>query len=260
MQQLRRFNPASSSNWRGVTSAWHLTTSVNIAADGSVPHASAVGAMGVRFGLHNGLNKTQIELLDAVRASEIKTFGWPFAVLLENRDEYKPRPLGDGIRAEVSIDEKTRKSYDYWAARKNGDLYATQGYFEDQREDSALFFNTRIVRVTEALMFASRFYTALGAAPDAKISARFTHSGLAGRTLKSASPNRRLSTSPMSHEKVSETETVIMLIHNALVDEVQRVCAPMFMLRHCASIRERRSHVSGGGCALVSVSGQRQGR
>ena len=54
------------------------------------------------------------------------------------------------------------------------------------RDRSALFFNTRIVRVTEALMFASKFYAALGAAPGAKISARFTHSGLAGRTLKSA--------------------------------------------------------------------------
>jgi hypothetical protein len=81
-------------------------------------------------------------------------------------------------------------------------------------------------------MFAGKFYTTLGTAPDAKISARFTHSGLAGRTLKSASANRSLSRSPMSHEEVSETETVIVLgdIHNALVDEVQRVCAPMFML------------------------------
>jgi hypothetical protein len=68
-------------------------------------------------------------------------------------------------------------------------------------------------------------------APDAKISARFTHSGLAGRTLKAVG-NRLLLSSPTLHEQVSETETVIVLgdIHNALVDEVQRVCAPMFML------------------------------
>ena len=74
-------------------------------------------------------------------------------------------------------------------------------------------------------MFAGKLYTALGAAPDAKISARFTHSGLAERTLKSAGPNRRLSGSPTTHEQVSETETVIVLgdIHDALVDEVQRV-------------------------------------
>ena len=55
----------------------------------------------MRFGLHDGLNKSQIELLSAVRASQIKTFGWPIAVLLENRDEYRPRPFGDGIRGDV---------------------------------------------------------------------------------------------------------------------------------------------------------------
>jgi len=188
------------------------------------------GTMELRFALHDGLNKSQVELLNAVRASEIKTFGWPIAVTLENRTEYRPRPFGDGIRAEIPAAE--HQSYDYWAVRKSGDFYLLQSFFEDSREKNALFFNTRIVRVTEAFMFAERLYTALGAAPDAKISARFTHNGLAGRTLKSAGPNRRLSGSPTALESVSETESVIVLgeIQNALVDEVQRVCAPMLML------------------------------
>ena len=107
-----------------------------------------------------------------------------------------------------------------------------QSFFEDQRTENALYFNTRIVRVTEALLFASRLYTALGAAPDARISARFTHTGLAGRTLTSSVLNRYVSGAPKSHEQMSETETVIVLgdIQAALVDEVRRVCAPMFML------------------------------
>jgi hypothetical protein len=201
-----------------------------------------VGAMEVRFGLHNGLNKSQIELLSAVRASQILTFGWPIAVLLENRPECRPRPFGDGIRAELAFPGArtlaelgfagVRTSYDYWAVRKNGDFYLLQSFFEDSRERNALFFNTRIVRVTEALMFAGKLYTALGAAADAKISARFTHNGLAGRTLKSASTNRWLSDDRKSHDQLSETEAVIVLgdIRSALVDEVRRVCAPMFML------------------------------
>ena len=75
-------------------------------------------------------------------------------------------------------------------------------------------------------------YATLGAAPDAKISARFTHRGLAGRTLTSSVINRYVSGTPKSHEPVSETEAVIVLgdIQAALVDEVERVCAPMFML------------------------------
>ena len=189
------------------------------------------GTMEVRFGLHNGLNKSQIELLSAVRASQILTFGWPIAVLLENRPEYSPHPFGDGIRAELAFSDG-RTSYDYWAVRKNGDFYLMQSLFEDSREKNALFFNTRIVRVTEALMFAGKLYAAIGAAPDAKLSVRFTHNGLAGRTLKSASSNRRLSEDRKSHEQLSETEAVIVLgdIKSALVDEVRRVCAPMFML------------------------------
>jgi hypothetical protein len=220
--------PILSDEW---FSAQHKTatggfTHLNIGIDDRLK-----GAMEVRFGLHNGLNKSQVELLNAVRASQVHTFGWPIAVLLENRPECRPRPSGDGIRAELAFADD-RHSYDYWAVRKSGDFYLLQSFFEDTREKNALFFNTRIVRVTEALMFAGKLYTALGAAPDAKISARFTHSGLAGRTLKSASANRYLSSSRSTAEQASESETVIVLgeIHNALVDEVQRVCAPMFML------------------------------
>lgn len=198
---------------------------------GQMPHINDIGGMEMRMGLHAGLNKTQVELLNAVRASEIKTFGWPFAVTLESREDSKPRPFGDGIRAEISI--KERKSYDYWAARKNGDFYAMQGYFEDQQgAPDALFFNTRIVRLTEALMFASRFYIALGATPEAKLSIRVTHRGLRGRTLKSIGGNRILFDTPASHEQMTETEAVIVLgsLRDTLVDEVRRVCAPMFML------------------------------
>jgi hypothetical protein len=200
------------------------------ATEGLTKLSQLTGAMEVRFGLHSGLNKSQMELLSAVRASQIITFGWPIAAFLEETREYRPRPFGDGIRAELPAPASDR--YDYWAVRKNGDFYLLQSLFEDSRERNALFFNTRIVRVTEALMFAGKLYTRLGAAADAKISARFTHSGLAGRTLKSSSPNRQLSVDRKSHEQVSETETVIVLgdIKSALVDEVRRVCAPMFML------------------------------
>ncbi|MFV0673054.1 toll/interleukin-1 receptor domain-containing protein [Variovorax sp. tm] len=201
--------------------------------DGELPLFGDIGAMEVRLGLHSGLNKTQIELLNAVRAAEIHTFGWSIAPLLEGRPEYKPRPFGDGIRAEVSInDQGGRNSYDYWAARKSGDFYLLGSFFEDRQDAGVLYFNTRIVRVTEALLFAGKLYASLGATADAKISARFTHTGLTARTLKAAGQNRRLPRRSKSDEAVSETETVIVLgdIQRSLVDEVRRVCEPMFML------------------------------
>lgn len=97
------------------------------------------GHMELRFGLHGGINKSQIELLNAMRKSEIHTFGWPIGITIDNREEYKPRPYGDGIRAEISIKDKS-SSYDYWAARKTGDFYLLQSLFEDMRDERKIFF------------------------------------------------------------------------------------------------------------------------
>src|SRR5205823_7077602 len=54
-------------------------------------------SMELRYALHSPVNKSQMELLNAVRKSEIHTFGWPIGVILENKAEYRPRPSADGI-------------------------------------------------------------------------------------------------------------------------------------------------------------------
>jgi hypothetical protein len=190
--------------------------------------------MELRFAVHAGLNKSQIELLNAVRKSEIRTFGWPIGVTLENRDEYRPRPFENGIRAEVTITEhglSGTPSYDYWALRSSGDFYLLQSLFEDQRAENKIFFNTRIVRVTEALLFAANLYNNLGAAPEARLSVRVTHRGLKGRELTSSSLNRDILPGT-ANEHQSQTEIVVELgrIRETLVDDVQRLTAPMFML------------------------------
>lgn len=51
------------------------------------------GSMELRFALHAPVNKSQIELLSAVRSSEIQTFGWPIGVLLENLRSSDRDPL-----------------------------------------------------------------------------------------------------------------------------------------------------------------------
>lgn len=192
------------------------------------------GAMETRFALHEPTRKSQIELLNAVRISEIHTFGWPFAVTLENRDEFKPRPETDGIRAEIEVTGKgplESPAYDFWYARTNGDFYALQSLFEDERQPNAVFFNTRIVRVTEALMFASNFYQNLGVPADARVSIQITHYGLRGRTLTSSSPNRhvfaRTTTAPTSESQIVDE---VGKIRENLVAHVKQVTAPMFQL------------------------------
>lgn len=190
--------------------------------------------MELRFALHESLNKTQLELLNTVRKSEIHTFGWPIGVVLDNRDEYRPMPYGDGIRAEVRIEEDSMSgavSYDYWAFRNNGDFYLLQSLFEDQRRENEIFFNTRIVRVTESLLFAERVYHHLSVPESVELSIRVTHRGLAGRSLTSSTPSRHLGPrKTMENESSAEIVVPIGQISETLVELVQQLLEPMFML------------------------------
>lgn len=191
------------------------------------------GYMELRFGLLHPLSKSQIELLNGVKQSEVRTFGWPIGITLENRDEYRPRPYGDGIRAEVSIDDASsgRQSYDYWALRSNGDFFLLQSLFEDSRRAKEIFFDTRIVRVAESLIFAERLYTKLGAPPESRVAFRFTHEGLGGRTLTSASSNRSIvPRSSNEGRSLSEFTGVLGELQKSRVEDVRKVLEPMFML------------------------------
>ena len=192
------------------------------------------GHMELRFALHEQIKKSQVELLTAVRRAEIHTFGWPIGVTLENRDEFRPRPYGDGIRAEIAFDHSAfsgRPSYDYWALRSNGDFYLLQSLFEDDRTENKVFFNTRIVRVTESLLFGANLFEHLGVAPETRVSVRVVHRGLAGRELTSSSLNRHIWPSATPEDE-SQTEIVTALGHMRpeLVDHVRKVTEPLFML------------------------------
>ena len=92
--------------------------------------------MELRLTATNRDAKSQIELLNAVKRAEIQTFGWPIGVTLENREEFRPRPYRDGIRAEIAIGEgsKERNSYDYWALNANGDFFYFKAYLRTLAE------------------------------------------------------------------------------------------------------------------------------
>lgn len=174
---------------------------------------------------------SQVDLLAAARKSEIRTFGWPIGVSLDNRDEYRPRSTQTGILAEINIEED-RKSYDYWAWTTSGDFYLLKSLFEEERSDDSIFFNTRIVRTTEAVMYLHSVYEALGAADDDRVKIRMKYDGLAGKALSSSNPSRALVHRPSITEDVSDAE--IEVRHGAMIDQltenVQNLVAPMFVL------------------------------
>jgi hypothetical protein len=192
------------------------------------------GSMELRFALQEPTNKSQIELLTAVRSSQIHTFGWPIAVTLENKDEYRAKPVEDGIQTEIAIAKRMlsdRPSYDFWHLRENGDFFLLHDLFEDHRAEQKLFFDTRIIRITEGILFCSNLYKNLGVDDQTRAAIRFTHGGLKGRELIAASPDRFVfpGTTTADTSQVQFVESVGQLVPR-LVDHVMQVAEPLFML------------------------------
>lgn len=221
---------APTSSERSLTNAWFLQEQTR--AQGLLSKVNLKGHMELRANVSYPISKSQIELLNAVKLSEIRTFGWPIGITLENREEYRPRPYKDGIKAEISIAEGDRKSFDYWAARSNGDFYLLQSLFEDSRKPNQIFFDTRVVRVTESLMFVENLYGKLGIPPDAQVGIQITHGGLKGRELSSASSNRHMFSrgSADEDESTSDITTILGTMSKTRVDDVRKILEPMFML------------------------------
>src|SRR5262249_19846157 len=124
------------------------------------------GHMELRFALSQPIRKSANDLLIAADKAQIHQFGWPIGAVLSN---FRPRPFKDGIRAEVRIQNSMmtgRPTYDYWALGSDGAFYLLQSLFEDDRGEKKIFFEIRIVRVTEALLYAARLYRNLGLPPD----------------------------------------------------------------------------------------------
>ena len=58
--------------------------------------------------------------------------------------------------------------------------------FEDSRAESAIFWDTRSVRVTESLLLLNRLYRRLGGSDTDRVRVRLRHGGLAGREMRVA--------------------------------------------------------------------------
>lgn len=173
------------------------------------------------------INISQVQLLQAADSSQIHTFGWPIGVVLNNK-EFSPKPKADGIVAEIITKDR---GYDYWTIRKDGSYYLLKSLFEDTREPNSIFFNTRIVRITEALLYAVRLYTSLKVNPDSHLLIGFRHGGLKGRNI-SATPSRRLGIhgKAIEDEVYTEVETAIEKIEPDLVNIVHRITTPLFVI------------------------------
>jgi len=180
------------------------------------------------------LNVPQGELLRRAREAQIETFGWPIGIVL-NEEGLRPRPTTDGIVTEVVIQEQNgQNSFDYWSIRKDGDFYLLKSIFEDKRQENVLFFDTRIVRITETLLYAARLYSSLNVPRDSHYLVGIRHGGLKGRVLSMSGKTKKF---PGSHDRVSsenevytELDTTIEHTESNLIDLVDRFAQPLFVV------------------------------
>jgi hypothetical protein len=124
-------------------------------------------------------------------------------------------------------------SYDYWSLSRYGAFYQAHSCFEDQKGSDAVFFDTRIVRTTEALLYCSRVYERFGVDPQSWVRMSIRHVGFKGRPLRSANPNRlRAMVAQVAAENEAEQAQTFTLaqIESELVNLVKGFLAPFFEL------------------------------
>jgi len=206
-----------------------ISENYKIAIEG-LKQSGKTGFMEVRSVVaDSSLDVPQSELLEAAEQAQIDTFGWPLGIVLSS-DEDRPRPKTDGIVAEVAVGPKGK--YDYWTLRCNGDFYLLKSLFEDEQQPNQIFFNTRIVRITEALLYCGRLYTRLGLPAETTINIGVRHGGLKGRVLGAVGnrvllPIKRTIT---GNEIYAEVATTLEGIERDLVDLVESLTQPLFVL------------------------------
>lgn len=175
------------------------------------------------------LELNQKSILEIVKNSEIHTYGWSIGIIFHN-DALKPIPKSDGVLSEIVIKDNP-KSYDYSYYKKNGQNYIINTFNEDNYSNDQLLIVTRIYRVTEALMYLSRYYLNAKLPEDVEIEIRIRHSGLINRYITSDS------VAPPIRKKVSKEneystiiKTTIMNIETNLPELVVEVIKPLFIL------------------------------
>jgi hypothetical protein len=197
--------------------------------------AGKSGFMEIQVSLPDSeLDADQVQLLEAADKAQIDTFGWPIGVVLNNT-EHRPRPVADGIVAEILSHRVT--SFDYWTIRGDGSFYLLKSLFEDVGSSgialslARLFFDTRIVRITETLLYFTRLYSNLGVSPDSHIVVCIRHGGLKERVLSCAGPRLMFQDHRSKEDEVcTEVGTTLDEIKSNLVEVVEEFTQPLFMV------------------------------
>jgi hypothetical protein len=103
--------------------------------------------------------------------------------------------------------------------------------FEDMVNSGCIFFNSRIVRITETLLYAVRLYSFLKVPLDSKILIGIRHGGLKNRILSASGGAHMIyDRKTIENEVYTEVETTFEKIENNLTDIVAEFTNPLFLI------------------------------
>lgn len=172
-------------------------------------------------------------LFKIAKDSQVPTFGWPIGVIIESSDRgFRTQRKNYGLHQEVAIDDPEDKVIDYWSLTSNGSFYLKQSLFEDTRTENDIFFDTRIIRVTETYMYLLNLYRGFGYDDSTQLTLIFNHYGIKGRKLSKASPTRVLSLERVADDNPLPVRIEVNLgqIDHEMTTFVKRILLPMFSL------------------------------
>jgi hypothetical protein len=163
-------------------------------------------------------------LQTALQASSLRRTGWPIGAYLTGREQ-RPHPQDDGIKAEYH--PKYHLLMDYWYAKNKGEFYFARNLDSDSshgnvKPGTALFFDTQVWRVAEALEHCLAFYKNLNINSNERVKIKLSLYGLDNRTLGAWNPGRAMSLSRYlsgSDKATWETELTLHNLHDNL-DEI----------------------------------------
>lgn len=195
-------------------------------------NCNLLGFMEIRFILPDfHMNIGQKRLLHSAGEAQIKTFGWPIGVVLSNVKEYCPKPRTDGIVAEIS--NPNENMYDYWSIRKDGAFYLLKSLFEDKdiNVSKHIFFNTRIIRITEVLLYSINLYNSLKVPLNSKILIGIGHGGLKDRIIsRSGRRHFGYEYKTLENEVYTEVNKTFEEIKSDMVNIVQKFTQQLFII------------------------------
>jgi hypothetical protein len=141
----------------------------------------------------------------------------------------------------VNNDGMNRTSYDYWKLFRDGRFYTMLSLFEDERAPNRLWWDTRINRVTEALLLLARLYRRLGAGDTDEVAVRIGHGGLSGRTIAAANRSRMTRGGRLTSEDEVEASFTAALsdLESNLPDYVKQIVQPLFVVFDFFEISDR---------------------